>query len=175
MSGVFDDFLNKVVSDCVNGSTGWPENAPRPGEVLAANLRLEAADVAEGREPLAIDPSRTRCIHCGEWKRVDDDGWCRDCDTSNAEARYEETRRANAAAHRRTNAETASFLRRLAEDGNLDPRIRGIYLEEAERHDRLQEERDRRYAETDALERAIQVSQRKAAVALDLLQEEESK
>lgn len=68
---LLNDFLGKVVSDCVNGSSEV--------SAYAAGLRQDAHDVAEGRGGWDGKLSGWVCRSCGRTSLDVEDGWCGQC------------------------------------------------------------------------------------------------
>lgn len=127
MAGEWDRFLQDVIDDCIEGA--------RPGGQWLGHVQ--------------------HCMNCGRPSLYvsENGGYCNGCNDS-AEEKAEMAKRANEAAHRFTDAETAAHLRRLANQPRYDGRERRLFLEEAEKADRRQGVRDRWYAEMDAQRRA---------------------
>ena len=62
------------------GACGWSEEGL--GEATAAALRADLPDRYEDRSSFwsGLQPDRSICIHCGEYRRLDDNGFCADCE-----------------------------------------------------------------------------------------------
>ena len=150
-----NEFVRMAAESCINGSSGEPI---RSGEVVAAELRSRSVrDVNQPcTDSIEIGSLKRLCQRCGEWALVDSDGWCDTCNLSDPAFAEEVQKRQEAStreANRLTDAKVAAYLRRMSEDPSYSAQSRKFLRERAEFHDRLQEERDKRYAALDLAER----------------------
>lgn len=102
-----------------------------PGHFIAAGLRLEAHDIAEGRGPwLGVTYTCRSCER--PTLSLQTDGWCATCNDGSTSAMPPDP--ANV---RSLHADAAATLRRLSEDRGISAEFRAVLLGDADYHERL--------------------------------------
>jgi hypothetical protein len=88
---------------------------------------------ADSSDTVTINPAEHRCIHCGYYSVLDDDGWCSDCagEQESEDELQARTKRAARMGHRNA----ARVLHRMA-DQNSDPTFAAVLRARARVHEK---------------------------------------